>query len=143
MTGEDIGVSETCYADDVKELNMASNAKNASEAIARSSKLLDEEIEDAGLRQNEDKAEHIAVFMGPGQEKETKELNKLLTDNAMGDLRKNARYLGAMLAFDVTPTETIRKIRAMAKEAFYSMGGVWKSRGSTLDTQALLQRASA
>ena len=73
VTDISVDVTVTCYADDVKEINLACSDKDALENIATSTVLLDKEIQPAGLSQNAGKAEHIATFLGPGQDSFTKD----------------------------------------------------------------------
>ena len=75
------------------------------------------------LDENGSKAEHVAMFFGSGQEKQTKELARLLRSAGMGELKKVSRYLGAMLSYTGSIAITIEKRCSMATEAFYSMKG--------------------
>ena len=72
---------------------MSNSAQEAIETISRSSVLLDATIRPAKLYQNTNKAEHVATFMGVGQDSHTKEFYQGLKANNMGELKKAARYL--------------------------------------------------
>ncbi len=80
LTFKYIDVSVTVYADDVKEINMASAADEAIATIRASTNILNEGLIPVPLKQNEDKAEHILSFLGNGQEK----LTKLFTTGVVG-----------------------------------------------------------
>ena len=137
VRGEEVSVSETVFADDVKELTMATTAREATEAIARSTVLVDEQMAPMGLRQNKGKAEHVATFLGPGQTKETHGLREALGEAEMGDLRKAARYLGTMLTYDGSPSVNVKRRCRAAQEAYYSMGTLWRC-GIQLKTRRMI-----
>ena len=48
-----------------------------------------------GLTQNAGKAEHVATFLGNGQDSHTKTLYEKLKDGQLGTQKKSAGYLGA------------------------------------------------
>ena len=64
--------------------------------------------------------------MGPGQEKNTKEAMATLAAAQLGTAKSAARYLGAMLTHDGSPKETVDLRVRKTKEAFYSVGMMWK-----------------
>ena len=125
-TGTIVDVSTTCYADDVKELNMVTNARDAIETIARSTTLMDQIIGPIGLAQNKGKTEHVATFLGTRQDPNTKALKATLTEAGLGDLKQGARYLGAWPQYNGTTQVTVDKRCRAAKEAYYSLGGSWR-----------------
>ena len=124
----EIDLSITSYADDVKEINVVPNAKEAVEAIGISGNLLDSIISGAKLKQNTSKAEHVATFLGVGKADETRRVKAKLEEHGLGDLKRCARYLGAWLQDDLGTTTTVRKRCLAAKEAYYSMGRAWRSK---------------
>ena len=105
MTGEEVDVSMTSYADDVKEINMVGSAQDALEKIARSTVLLDAEITEAGLKQNAGKAEHVAAFLGHGQDSFTKKLRQDLDIEGMGGARQAGKIPGGVATIQWFPTD--------------------------------------
>ena len=88
LTAKVVDVSMTSYADDVKEINVVKDDQEALETIARSGVLLDQVITKGKLKQNIGKAEHVATFIGPGQDTYTKGLKNKFEDNQLGDLKR-------------------------------------------------------
>ncbi len=72
LTQKELDVSVTVYADDVKEINMASSWMEAIATISASTEILNTELINLTLKQNEGKAEHVPSFLGNGQEKHTR-----------------------------------------------------------------------
>ena len=131
VTGEEVDVSVTGFTDDVKELNLAVDAQEAVENVCRSTVLLDEDSSAASMGQNAGKAEHVATFLGPGQDSFTRKFKEEVDRYEVGALRKEARYLGAWPTFNGSPAEVVDKRCKAAKEAYYSMGKAWR-RGVSL-----------
>ena len=127
LTKITLDVSTTSYADDVKEINVASSAEEARDIIARSGALLDSNISPATLAQNMGKAEHVASFCGLGQDSHTKKLSQYLEENNLGKLKPTARYLGAWPQHNCSTLEVVDRRCRAAKESFYGMGKAWSS----------------
>ena len=89
--------------------------------------MLDQEIQPAGLTQNAGKAEHIAAFLGAGQDKFTKGFHDKLQEHELGALKKNARYLGAWPQYNGSTGQVVQKRIRAAKEAYYGMGKAWRA----------------
>ena len=51
---------------------------------------------------------------------------RLAREHGLGAVRDMARYLGAQVTHDGSPSVTVAKRSLVAKEAFYSMGRLWK-----------------
>ena len=109
VSGVTVDVSVTGYADDVEELNMVRDADEALEVVARSGSLLDGIISDVKMKQNSSKAEHVACFFGKGQDNNTKTLHAKLREHGLGELKGCARYLGAWLRHDGSPSVCVQK----------------------------------
>ena len=105
---------------------MVRDAADATETIARSSALLDRELGAAKMKQNVCKAEHVPLFIGPGQDAHTKAFVAAIRANGMGEVRRQARYLGAQVTYNGAVTATVRARIMAAKEAFYGMGRMWR-----------------
>ena len=69
----------------------------------------------------------MSIFIGVEQDTNTKELNRLLKDKEIGDLKKAARYLGALPQFDGSPATMVGRRCSAAEEAFCSMDKAWRS----------------
>ena len=122
LSGTNLDVSVTSYADDVKEINVVRDAADARNAIARSGVLLDTIINQATLVQNTGKAEHVATFSGVGQDSSTKTRSRFLEEGNLGKLKPTARYLGAWPQHNCSTLEvTTRRCKA-AKESFLRHG---------------------
>ena len=125
-TGKVVNVSNTVFADDLKEINMVKDAQEAIETIARSGTLLDTKLETMKMKQNVEKAEHVAMFLGSGKEVQTRKLINEMKSAGLGAVRPKARYLGAQLTHNGSPAETVQARIRGAKEAFFAMGKLWK-----------------
>ena len=64
VTKKMVNVSDTVFADDLKEINLVRSADEAVEAVARSGVLLDQKLEAMKMKQNVEKAEHVLMFLG-------------------------------------------------------------------------------
>ena len=106
---------------------MVRNAEDALRSIARSTVLLDQGINPCGLAHNLLKAEHVATFLGPGQDTYTKTLQQALKTNNMGKVKQAARYLGAWPHFCGHLQTVVNKRCAAAKEAYYGLGKAWRT----------------
>ncbi len=133
ITGEDpvtqklLDVAVTVYADDVKEINMASTAVEAIANINSSTAILNMNLVDLTLKQNNGKAEHVPSFLGKGQDKLTKQFTAAVAELKIGASKSVARYLGNFCTYD-NHNKTIVETRTYkAKEAFYSLGRLWKT----------------
>ena len=132
----DVDVSVTGYADDVKEINLTTSAKDVVHTIARSGVLLDQHIAHATLGQNNSKAEHIDSFAGLRQDANTKELTGLLDEHGLGSLGPCARYLGAWPTHNGSNGILIDKRIRADKEGLLWAGGTSMERAHIVEDQA-------
>jgi len=127
LSQKELDLAVTVYADDVKEINMASTATEAIATICTSTEILNTDLANLTLKQNEGKAEHVLSFLGNGQEKLTKAFTAAVSELKIGTSRSVARYLGNYCTYD-NHNKTIVETRTYkAKEAFYSLGRLWKT----------------
>ncbi len=94
LTRKELNVSVTVYADDVKEINMASTAEEAIDTIQTSTDILNQGLVALTFKQNEDKAEHAPSFLGNGREKFTKPFVTEVAELKIGTSRSVAKYVG-------------------------------------------------
>ncbi len=92
LTLQSIDASVTVYADDVKDINMTSNAEEAIATIRTSTEILNQGLSPLTLKQNDDKAEHVPSFLGNGQEKFTKPFTTEVRNLKMGTGKSVANY---------------------------------------------------
>ena len=109
MTGQEVPVDLTSFADDAKEINMAEDWKDGVENISRSTALLDQTLEEPDLTQNAGKAEHVPMFFGPGQDTNIKRFKQAMEHNGLGRVDKSARYLGAWPSYNGSTAEVVEK----------------------------------
>ena len=79
------------------------------------------------LKQNEGKAEHVPSFLGNGQEKLTKAFTTEDSQLRIGTSKSVARYLGNFCTYDNHNRTVVETRTYKAKEAFYSLGKLWKT----------------
>ena len=125
ITGRRLVVSDTVYADDVKELSMVGTGRDAAVTIATSGRMLDDQLGPAKMKQNVSKAEHVPMFLGPGQEAATQDFKRHVAEHDLGQVKRQARYLGAQIMFNGSVNATVQARVRAAKEAFYGMGRMW------------------
>ena len=97
------------------------------EKITRSTNLMDQTLQHPKLTQNAGKSEHIPMFYGPGQDKNTKHFKQEMEQDALGRVDKFARYLGAWPTYNGSTAEVVRKRIQATKESFYGMGRAWRA----------------
>ncbi len=111
----------TVHADDVKDIN-----QEAIVTIQASRNILNQELIPLTLKQNEDKAEHATSFLGNGQEQFTKHFTHEVTEFRKGTSKSAARHLGNFCSYDNHNNTIVSTRIYKAKEAFYSLGRLWK-----------------
>ena len=94
LTRKEVDRSVTVYADDVKEINLASTAEEAIGAIQTSTSILNQGLISLTLKQNDDKAANVPCFLGSGQEKLTKSFTYEVGNLKIGTSKPVAKYLG-------------------------------------------------
>jgi hypothetical protein len=118
LSQQELDVSITVYADDVKEINMASTADEAVATINKSTQILDSKLTELTLMQNQGKAEHVPSFLGKGQERLTRVFTAAVAHLEIGASKSVAKYLGNFCTYDNLNKTTIDTRTYKAKEAF-------------------------
>ena len=127
MTGQEVPVDLTSFADDAKEINMAADWQEGVEKISRSTVLLDQNLVKPALTQNAGKSEHVPMYFGPGQDSNTKKFKAEIENHSLGKVDKDARYLGAWPEYNGSTAVVVEKRIQATKESYYGMGRSWRS----------------
>jgi hypothetical protein len=142
LTGEEVQVNTTVFADDLERSMLAETAAEAELKVRRSNLVLDAKLAPLEMAQNRDKEEMVPALYGRGSVKETKTLVALNGQEGWGQTKEEAKYLGNMFVHNgSTKANTDRRINGM-RECWYLFERLWYNKKVRLDTKLMLYKGA-
>ena len=117
VSGRDVQLGHTVFADDVQETNVTRDLPELYEKIETSGDAFDDMLRSGGMGRNKDKEEHAVHMVGKGAVKCMRELRA--TSRLQGKLVDHTKYLGNVFTVDGRSRANVDKRIPSASQGSY------------------------